>query len=59
MKEYALYYGDDLLAIGTRKEIAERRGVKLCTIQHYGTSAYKRKVAKRTSGRDYMMLVRI
>ena len=59
MKEYALYYGNDLLAIGTRKEIAKQRGVKLCTIQHYGTNAYKRKVAKRTSSRDYMVLVRI
>jgi len=44
MKEYALYKGDELLGIGTAKELAEMRGIKLKSIQYLGSPAYKRKV---------------
>jgi len=44
-KEYALYKGDKLLAIGTAKELAEQFGVKVSTIHFYKSPAY----IKRTS----------
>lgn len=37
LKEYALYKGDKLLAVGTRKEIAEQMGIKPETVTFYGT----------------------
>ncbi|HEM4977749.1 TPA: hypothetical protein U1186_000541 [Streptococcus suis] len=44
-KEYALYKGDNLLAIGTAKELADKFGVKVSTIHFYKSPAY----IKRTS----------
>ncbi|AYP29934.1 host nuclease inhibitor [Streptococcus phage SW27] len=45
VKEYALYKGEELLAMGTKREIAEKLGVSVNTITFYGTPSY----AKRTS----------
>lgn len=47
MKEYAVYKGEELLAMGTLKECAQTLGVKPETVRYYQTNAYKRKVAKR------------
>ncbi|WP_165851224.1 hypothetical protein [Streptococcus sp. AM43-2AT] len=44
-KVYALYKGDELLEIGTKKELAEKFGVKPKTIAFYNTPSY----TKRTS----------
>lgn len=41
--DYALYKGDDLLAIGTLDELAEFRGVTRNTIYYYSMPASKRK----------------
>ncbi|NFA60077.1 hypothetical protein EXM63_02455 [Clostridium botulinum] len=46
-KEYALYKGEELLFIGTIKEIAEKFNVQQSTIKYYFTNAYKRKLYKR------------
>ena len=40
MKEYALYKGDELIGMGTKREPAEQFGVKPSTIAHYHTPAY-------------------
>ena len=45
-KEYALYKGEELLAMGTKREIAEQLGVSTSTVGYYGTPVY----ARRTSG---------
>lgn len=37
VKEYALYKGEELLAMGTKREIAEQLGVSVNSISHYGT----------------------
>ena len=43
MTEYALYRGDELLGIGTAKELAKERNVKESTIKWYATkSAHNR-----------------
>lgn len=36
VKEYALYKGEELLAMGTKREIAEQLGVSVNSISHYG-----------------------
>ncbi|MGT2812915.1 hypothetical protein [Streptococcus minor] len=54
-KEYALYKGDKLLGIGTKKEIANQLGVKISTIDFYTHPSY----AKRTSEEKGRRLIEI
>ena len=53
--EYALYKGDELLSIGTIKELAKEFGVGERSIKFYMTPTYK----KRTSERKGRRLVKI
>lgn len=43
IKEYTLYKGNDLLAMGTIQQIAEQMKVKDRTIKFYTTPTYKRR----------------
>lgn len=45
VKEYALYKGEELLAMGTKREIAEQLGVSPSTIGYYGTPVYARRTS--------------
>lgn len=45
VKEYALYKGDELLAMGTKREIAEQLGVSASTVGYYGTPVYARRTS--------------
>ena len=56
-REFALYKGEELLRIGTLKEIAESENVKLETIQFYMKPTYKRRIAKRKNARNYREVV--
>lgn len=47
VKEYALYKGDELLAMGTKREIAEQLGVSPSTVGYYGTPVYARRTTER------------
>ncbi|PIC72397.1 hypothetical protein CSV76_15230 [Sporosarcina sp. P17b] len=58
-KEFALYKGEELLAIGTYVEIAKELKVQPRTIRYYGSSAYKRKIAKRKNPKSYREIVRL
>ena len=40
---YALYKGEELIAMGTLLQIAFKTGVKLRTIQFYKTPTYKKR----------------
>lgn len=40
---YALYKGEEMLMMGTKKEIAEFLGVKLSTVTFYISSANKKR----------------
>lgn len=51
-KEYAMYHGDEFIAIGTTKELAKLLKVKTRTIQFYRTTAYQ----KRTSGKGFIFV---
>ena len=42
-KEYALYKGEEIIAIGTAKEIADRVGIKETTVWFYKSPAYKKR----------------
>lgn len=44
-KEYALYKGEELLAMGTKREIAEQLGVSVSTVGYYGTPVYARRTS--------------
>lgn len=58
--EYALYHGDEFIAIGTAEELARMQGVAPETIKFYATPAYakrgdkgqKRFIAVRITERD-------
>lgn len=54
-KEYALYKGDELLAMGTAKELAKQFGVKVPTIHFYKSPAY----IKRTNDTKARRLIEI
>lgn len=45
-KEFALYKGEKLLAMGTKREIAEQLGVSASTIGYYGTPVYARRTSE-------------
>lgn len=45
VKEYALYKGEELLAMGTKREIAEQLGVSASTVGYYGTPVYARRTS--------------
>lgn len=51
MNEYALYKGEQMVAIGTVKEIAEERGVKPETIKYYGSGTYQRRSKSEINNR--------
>lgn len=57
MKEYALYKGDQMVAIGTVKEIAEERGVEPTTIRFYKSQAYQRRSKREENNR--LLLIKI
>lgn len=45
-KEFALYKGEELIVMGTKKEIAEQLGVSASTIGYYGTPVYARRTSE-------------
>jgi len=56
-KEYALYKGDDLLGMGTAKELAELRGCNISSIRYLGSPAYRRKIEKRGNSWNTLALI--
>ena len=55
-KEYALYRGEECLAIGTIREIAKQQGVHPSTIRFYKSPAYLRRRANSKTG-NYKVLI--
>lgn len=50
MVEYAVYKGDEIIAIGTRKELAEKFNVKRSTVRFWSTPANIRRISNRRRG---------
>ena len=57
MKEYALYKGEQILSIGSIKEIAIDQSIKTSTVRFYGCSAYLKRVAARKKSNKYKILI--
>lgn len=47
MKEYALYKGEELLAMGTKREIAEQLGISVHAVTCYGTPSYVQRTSEK------------
>lgn len=56
MKEYAIYKGEECLAIGTIKELAKKLKVKERTIYFYTTATYKKRVKAGKNRREIIIL---
>ncbi len=50
-KEYALYKGEELLGMGTIRELAERFNVKITTLYYYRTPTYLRRTSNERGRR--------
>lgn len=50
LPEYAVYKGDELLEIGTRRELAKKFNVSIETVQFWSSPANKRRLASRKGG---------
>lgn len=59
MKEYALYKGEELLSIGTAKEIAEEMGIKVASVYFYQTPTHKKRLASSKNPDNARVLVRL
>lgn len=55
VKEYALYKGEEIIAMGTKSEIAKQLGISVRSLTIYGTPSY----AKRTSEEHGKRLVEL
>ena len=42
-KEYALYHGDELIFVGTMKQMAEFTNKRITTLYSYGNKRYENK----------------
>ena len=51
MEEYAMYKGEECLAIGNVYELAKALNVKVDTIRWYSTPTYKRRLQKKNKKR--------
>ena len=51
MKEYAIYKGEECLAIGNVYQLAQKLNVKIKTIQFYKSPAYKKRCKKSKNKR--------
>lgn len=53
---YAMYKGEEMLAMGTIKEIAEQMGVSEATIRFQTTPSYKKRVKADGVHREVFLL---
>lgn len=57
-RQYAMYKGEECLAIGTSKEICQKMNISMKTFQYYRTGAYKERIKNRNS-KSYREIIRI
>jgi len=58
---YALYKGEECLAIGTKEQISKELGIKKETLDYYGTKTYLKEIESRknTIEDGYRTLIKI
>ena len=59
MKEYALYKGEEILSIGTAKQIAKDLKISEKTVRFYGVKAYKKRLKQRKNSQNARRLIKI
>jgi hypothetical protein len=59
LPEYAVYKGDKLLEIGTRKELAKKFNVTVDTVQFWGTPANKRRAVTKKGESQRKVAIKI
>ena len=57
--EYALYKGEEILAIGTLQKIAKQMNIKVDTVKYYQTPVYKKRLANRKCSGNVRILVKL
>ena len=57
MKEYAVYKGEEILGIGTAKELAEKLNVKPKTVQFWSTPANHKRNQTSTANRKIAIVL--
>ncbi len=55
---YAMYKGENLLSIGTAKEICKEMGISYKTFQFYRTSHYK-KIVENSRLKNRRVIIRV
>lgn len=55
---YAMYKGDKFLDLGTKKELSERMGIKLETLDFLASNINKQRINKRKY-QNALMLIKI
>lgn len=59
-KEYALYSGEEIVAMGSFQEIAKETGLAIGTLYYYNSPTYRKRIEKaEAKGRDINILVEI
>jgi hypothetical protein len=43
-KMYVLYKGEEVVCVGTAREIAEKQNIKLASFKFYGSNCYKQRI---------------
>ena len=51
LKEYAVFKGEEMLAMGTYKEICEKLNISYQTFRYYGTNTYKKRTKEENARR--------
>lgn len=51
LKEYAVFKGEEMLAMGTYKEICEKLNISYQTFRYYGTDTYKKRTKEENARR--------
>lgn len=52
-KEYALYKGEDIIAMGTKSEIAKQLGISVHAVHSYGSPSYHKRTSEENGRRLY------
>ena len=51
LKEYAVFKGEEMLAMGTYKEICEKLNISYQTFKFYGTPCYRKRTKEENARR--------
>ena len=51
LKEYAIFKGENMIAMGNYKEICEKLNISYQTFRYYGTNTYKKRTKEENARR--------